>query len=117
MSKLPLPKPDHSFTRKPQSKFAIFLWRRRMWIESTFAFTVMEQWEKILLITIFAVMFVLLITGLIKYLPQRLAVMQRRAVYYLWGGHEGDERLLAQWLSSTVSAGVGGHGEGFHKEL
>jgi hypothetical protein len=26
--------------------------------------------------------------GLFKYLPGHLTVMQRRAVYYLWGGDE-----------------------------
>ena len=40
-------------------------------------------------------------TGLIKYLPQQLALMQRRAAYYIWG--EGDERSLTQWLGVGVS--------------
>lgn len=33
--------------RAPRSKFAAFLWRRRLWIETTFALTMMEPWEKV----------------------------------------------------------------------
>lgn len=67
-------------------------------------------------VTIFIVLFILVLTGLLRYLPQHLIVMQRRAVYYLWG-QEGDERLLWQWLGVGVSAGSGGSGPGVHKEL
>ncbi|KAF7307263.1 Fip1 domain-containing protein [Mycena indigotica] len=46
---LPPPKPDHSFTRRPESPIAVFFWRRRMWFESTFVLSMLEPWEKILL--------------------------------------------------------------------
>ena len=46
-AQLPPPKPDHSFTRRPKSKLALFWWRKRLWIESTFALTVYEPWEKV----------------------------------------------------------------------
>ncbi|KAF8066778.1 hypothetical protein FPV67DRAFT_1496407 [Lyophyllum atratum] len=70
-----------------------------MWIESTFAFTVMEQWEKLLknvltrAVTIFTVTSIIVTIWLIKALPQRLTVMHHRAVYYWWG-NEGDQRAL-----------------------
>ncbi|KAG6828793.1 hypothetical protein H0H92_006732 [Tricholoma furcatifolium] len=110
LSRLPPPKPDRSFTRRPNtdSKWIIFWWRTRIWIEATFAFSVMEDSEKYVLFTVFAITFILIVTGLVKYLPQRLAVMQQRAVYYIWG--QGDERLLRQWLGvgvSVANAGVG----------
>ncbi|KAJ7901618.1 hypothetical protein B0H13DRAFT_2335891 [Mycena leptocephala] len=104
---LPPAKPDHSHTRRPTSKLGVFLWRRRMWFESTFVLSMLEPWEKILLITIFAVLFLLVCSGFVMYFPHHLVVMQRRAVYYLWG-QEGGERYLWQWL------GLGG---GLHKEL
>lgn len=66
--------------------------------------------------TIFVSLFILVLTGLFRYLPRHLVVMQRRAVYYLWG-QEGDERLLWQWLGLGVSAGSGGSGPGLLKEL
>jgi cytochrome b subunit of formate dehydrogenase len=58
-------------------------------------------------VTIFAVLFLLVCSGFVMYFPHHLVVMQRRAVYYLWG-QEGGERYLWQWL------GLGG---GLHKEL
>lgn len=95
----------------------------------------LEPWEKIVLselnyaffisvistsappsVTIFVSLFILVLTGLFRYLPRHLVVMQRRAVYYLWG-QEGDERLLWQWLGLGVSAGSGGSGPGLLKEL
>ncbi|KAJ7254632.1 hypothetical protein B0H12DRAFT_972904, partial [Mycena haematopus] len=91
---LPPPKPNHSYTRRPtSSKLAVVLWRGRMWFESTFALSMLEPWEKILLITIFVALFTLVCSGIVTYFPQHLVVMQRRAVYYLWG-QEGGERML-----------------------
>ncbi|KAF9791878.1 hypothetical protein BJ322DRAFT_1026029 [Thelephora terrestris] len=34
--------------RPPTSAFGAFVWRCRMWFECTFAFTMLEPWEKIL---------------------------------------------------------------------
>ena len=33
--------------RPPRSKLAAFLWRRRLWVETTFALSMMQPWEKI----------------------------------------------------------------------
>ncbi|KAJ7621190.1 hypothetical protein FB45DRAFT_798945 [Roridomyces roridus] len=106
-AQLPPPKPDHSFTKRPSSFIAVFFWRWRMWVESTFALSMLEPWEKILLITIFSVLFFLICSGIVMYFPRHLRQMHGRVMYYLWG-QEGDERLLWQWL------GLGG---GLHKEL
>ncbi|KAL0958831.1 hypothetical protein HGRIS_014148 [Hohenbuehelia grisea] len=104
----PLPhKPDLSFTKPPKSGLAYVFWRWRMWFESTFVLSMLEPWEKILLLTIIAVFFILVTTGLVKYFPQHLMIMRRRSTYYLWG-QEGDERIFWQWL---------GFGSVGHKEL
>ncbi|KAF8634759.1 hypothetical protein AX15_000722 [Amanita polypyramis BW_CC] len=88
---LPRPRPDRSYaSNPPKSRIGYFLWRRRLWFESTFGLTVMEPWEKMLMMTIFAVLFTLVMTGFVKYLPRNLAFMHRRAMYYLWG-HEGGD--------------------------
>ncbi|KAJ7220523.1 hypothetical protein GGX14DRAFT_325847, partial [Mycena pura] len=100
-AQLPPPKPDHTYTRRPNTKLGVFLWRRRMWIESTFVLSMLEPWEKILLLTIFAVLFVLVGSAIVMYLPHHLAVMKGRAMYYLWG-QEGDERALWQWLGFGI---------------
>jgi hypothetical protein len=49
---LPVPKPDLRATRRPPkdaSSFRVFLWRQRIWFESTFVLSMLEPWEKILL--------------------------------------------------------------------
>ncbi|KAF8066779.1 hypothetical protein FPV67DRAFT_1496409 [Lyophyllum atratum] len=112
---LPKPKPDLAFTRPPKSKLGLFLWRRRMWFESTFVLSMLEPWEKILLLTIFVVLFILITMGLFKYLPQHVVIMHRRALYYLWG-QEGDERLLWHWFGNRSSTFLGGR-PGLYKEL
>ncbi|KAG5730843.1 hypothetical protein E4T56_gene6406 [Termitomyces sp. T112] len=103
---LPKPKPDLTATRKPQSPIAIFFWRRRIWFESTFVSSMLEPWEKILLLTILFASVVLVVTGIYKYLPQQIFLIRRRAIYYLWG-QEGDERLLWQWLGLDVDPSPG----------
>ena len=73
------------------------------------------------LVTTFALLFFLVLSGILKYMPHHLVVMRRRAVYYLWG-QEGDERLLWQWLGlgagENASAAAAVIGKlGLHKEL
>ncbi|GLB41050.1 putative small subunit of serine palmitoyltransferase-like [Lyophyllum shimeji] len=111
MTKLPAPKPDRAYARRPKtdSNLVIFLWRTRMWIESTFAFTVMEQWEKLLVLTIFTVTFFIVMAWLIEALPQRLVLTYHRAIYYLWG-HEGNGRIITEWATDGMSGGTRGSG-------
>ncbi|TFK24123.1 hypothetical protein FA15DRAFT_619857 [Coprinopsis marcescibilis] len=106
---LPPAKPDLTFARKPTSKIAIFFWRWRMWFEATFVLSMLEPWEKILLITLFAVMYLFVMSAIVKYFPRHLTVMQQRAMYYLWG-QEGDVRLVWQWLGfgDSTTSGAGG---------
>lgn len=35
-------------------------------------------------------------TGFVKYLPHNLALMYRRAIYYLWGHEGGDIQIFAR---------------------
>ncbi|KAF5310279.1 hypothetical protein D9619_010491 [Psilocybe cf. subviscida] len=95
---LPRPRPGHSsLTRRPDTKLGQFFWRKRIWIESTFALTVYEPWEKVVVISVFAVLWVAITTVIFKYLPRQLIIMRRRALYYLFGA-EVDETLLWQYL-------------------
>lgn len=47
--------------------------------------------------TIVLLLATLILTGLYQYMPHHLVVMQRRALYYLFGS-EGSERSLWQWM-------------------
>ena len=53
-------------------------------------------------VTISALLFVLVLSGLIQFLPQRLTLMQRRAMYYLFG-QEGHRDDLGFWNDTAVS--------------
>ncbi|KIM43574.1 hypothetical protein M413DRAFT_443500 [Hebeloma cylindrosporum] len=95
--KLPPPRPDFSFTKRPKTKTREFFWRWRIWVEATFALTVYEPWEKVVVLTIFAILFVAMLTLMVNYLPRQLVFMRRRTMYYLWG-EDWEERALWSYL-------------------
>lgn len=56
--------------------------------------------------TAFFILFVLVFTGVLKYMPQHLAFLHRRGMYYLLG-KEDDPRLLWQWVSKLLAGDAG----------
>ncbi|TFK70003.1 hypothetical protein BDN72DRAFT_819418 [Pluteus cervinus] len=110
---MPPPRPDFSYLRQPQSKLGKFFWRKRMWFEANLSLSMLEPWEKITVACFLTVLLTLLLTGLFKYLPQHLHVMQRRAVYYLSG--EEDETFLWHWIGSVMH--IAKQTLGLHDEL
>ncbi|KAF9450867.1 hypothetical protein P691DRAFT_809388 [Macrolepiota fuliginosa MF-IS2] len=54
----------------------------------------MEPWERMVVLTLFALVSLLVCTGLVRYFPQQLAGLQRRTMYYLWG--HADELPILQ---------------------
>ncbi|RDX49173.1 hypothetical protein OH76DRAFT_1312347, partial [Lentinus brumalis] len=71
--------------RPPRSLIGEFLWRRRVWIEVTFALSMLEPWEKFLVVVVMYLTLGLLLTGIYLYLPHHLAFLTARASYYLLG--------------------------------
>lgn len=78
-----------ALSRTPTSAVRRFLWRRQIWFESTFALSMLEPWEKILFMTVILFVSTLSVVGAIRYLPNHVAVISRRALFYLHGGAEG----------------------------
>ncbi|KAI9429025.1 hypothetical protein H4582DRAFT_387163 [Lactarius indigo] len=76
--------PDLALVYKPPNSRR-FIWHWRMLFESTFALSMLEGWEKILVVALMSVFWGLLITGIYRYLPYHLEFLYRRAVYYLLG--------------------------------
>ena len=64
----------------------------------------------IMIVTISAILFVLLITSLLKYLHHRLVVMRGRAVW----DQEREEGLLWQWIG--LASGEGGTLNSYNRE-
>jgi len=94
--------PSQYTYRPPKSALGAFLWRRQMWFEATFALSMLEPWEKILVVSIVLLLMTLVLTGLYQYMPHHLVVMQRRATYYLFGQDSGGaERSLWQWVGGS----------------
>ncbi|RPD56569.1 hypothetical protein L227DRAFT_465544, partial [Lentinus tigrinus ALCF2SS1-6] len=69
----------------PRSVVGKFLWRRRVWVEVTFALSMLEPWEKFLVMVVMYLTLGLLLTGMYLYLPHHLAFLSARAAYYLFG--------------------------------
>ncbi|KAI0288328.1 hypothetical protein BC826DRAFT_882640, partial [Russula brevipes] len=76
--------------RPPSSAFRRFIWKWRMWFESTLALSMLEGWEKILIVALMAMFWGLLITGIYRYLPYHLQFLYQRAIYYLSGTEQKD---------------------------
>jgi hypothetical protein len=47
----------------------------------------LEPWEKLLLITLFASLNLLLLAAIVMYFPAHLSSMRTRGAYYLWGSN------------------------------
>ncbi|KAI0328742.1 hypothetical protein GY45DRAFT_1254341 [Cubamyces sp. BRFM 1775] len=71
--------------RKPESPIARFFWRRRVWVEVTFALSMLEPWEKILVMFVMYAALILLTIGCVLYLPQHISFLHARAAYYFFG--------------------------------
>ncbi|KAI0635402.1 hypothetical protein C8Q77DRAFT_1217242 [Trametes polyzona] len=97
--------------RPPKNPVGAFLWRQRFWIETTSGLSLLEPWEKILILAIFYLLITLVFTGLYKFVPQQLPLLHRRLVYYFFGNDESAaaavsvRHLVADWVRHNVSAG------------
>ncbi|PVF93302.1 hypothetical protein CPB86DRAFT_715759 [Serendipita vermifera] len=79
----------------PKSAVGRFFWRKKMWVEATFALSMLERWEKILVVTLFVSVWALFIAGATVYLPQHLKFLTRRTRYYLLGNER--ESFHVEW--------------------
>ncbi|KAI0055972.1 hypothetical protein BV25DRAFT_1814872 [Artomyces pyxidatus] len=101
--------------KAPRNFVARFAWRWRLWFEATFVFTLLEPWEKGVLITILGVFLTLFLTGIYKYLPYHLAFVYQRGKYYLLGTEQGDwssvQRAGTAVLASLKTSPVMAHAD------
>lgn len=89
--------------RPPKSPIAALLWRRRIWLETTFGLSVLEPWEKLLvckslmpvrrncqsyrssliipIVVVFYLLLSLVLMGFLKYLPLQLIRLEPRMLY------------------------------------
>ncbi|KAI9066156.1 hypothetical protein FKP32DRAFT_1674114 [Trametes sanguinea] len=98
----------HLPLRPPKNPVGAYLWRWRVWFETTSGLVVFEPWEKILILTVFYLLLTLVLTGLYKFLPQQLPQLYRRLLYYFFGSEESDVAATAVSVSSSVRHLVAG---------
>ncbi|EJC98059.1 uncharacterized protein FOMMEDRAFT_32255 [Fomitiporia mediterranea MF3/22] len=70
---------------QPEGFIAKTLWRLWMKTKATFAFSMLEAWEIILIFVITGIVTVLVTIALVRYLPYTILSASRRAHYYLSG--------------------------------
>ncbi|CAE6420483.1 unnamed protein product [Rhizoctonia solani] len=76
---------------KSRSPVRKFLWRKRVWFESTFGLSVMEPWERNMVLTFFFIAWALLTIACYRTLPSTLKFWSERTMFYLHGyGNETD---------------------------
>jgi len=88
--------------RAPDNFLGTFLWKWRLWFETTFALSMLQPWEKVLIMFIVNSVLFLLTTGILLYFPSHLVTMSKRAMYYLLG-NEGADMGLSESISRLVS--------------
>ncbi|EKM53107.1 uncharacterized protein PHACADRAFT_259275 [Phanerochaete carnosa HHB-10118-sp] len=99
--------------RPPKSSLGAYIWRKRLWFESTFALTMLQPWEKVLLMTLFNSFLVLFMTGFCLYFPYHLTFVAGRAKYYLLGQENPEvgvaasiQRLVMSWRWNDTSTRI-----------
>ncbi|KAH9918097.1 uncharacterized protein B0H18DRAFT_883123 [Fomitopsis serialis] len=75
----------HMPYRAPRSRLAKFVWRRRLWLETTFALSMMQPWEKVVVMCAVWLLLGLFVTTAYLYFPQHVRYLCGRARYYLDG--------------------------------
>ncbi|KAI0916579.1 hypothetical protein AcW1_010134 [Taiwanofungus camphoratus] len=91
--------------RPPPNSIGTVLWRKRLWFETTTGLSLLEPWEKILMLCIIYLMLTLVVTGLVKYAPQSFMMLQHRVAYYLFG-YEPEKsvgHVVAGWAAHNMS--------------
>jgi len=71
--------------QEPKGIVAKFFWRIWIFISTTFAFSMMEPWEHILVFAVVGIMLSLFSVGIYSYVPRYAGVAFSQARYYLYG--------------------------------
>ncbi|KAL6302897.1 hypothetical protein BKA93DRAFT_826992 [Sparassis latifolia] len=95
------------YYRPPPNPLARFLWRKRIMFETTMGLSGIEPWERVLVSLVVCVVSLLLFQSFRAYIPQILAIIQRRSAFYFFG-YEPDkgaavDRIVAGWVAGNAS--------------
>ena len=112
--------------RPPTNPVGAFIWRRRMWIETTMGLSLLEPWEKLMSCACFLLLsfflslslrltyawlyigiffyslLLLTITSVWKFTPLQLSLLQERLTYYFYG-HETKSAAVVTRVVSRLA--------------
>ncbi|KAI0917478.1 hypothetical protein AcW1_007331 [Taiwanofungus camphoratus] len=88
----------------PRNPVAAFFWRKRVIVETSTGTVGLDVWEKVLVVSVFFLMLTYVCTGIIKYLPQYLMLLQRQVLYHLCdNGRESIGPVIQEWAAQNAS--------------
>ncbi|WVR07083.1 hypothetical protein IAU60_004122 [Kwoniella sp. DSM 27419] len=94
---------------RPAPGFRRFIWDKRVLIESTFALSMMQPWEKVLIVGTLFITLLLFWVSVYSYYPSHLAYLSRRFAYYVYGDETADVRgYFREWVKAQVGRGLDG---------
>lgn len=78
----------------PQNPIAAFVWRCRLWLEVTFALSMLQPWEKLLTIISFYTVLFLVSTTFMVYIPTGVALVHSRLAFFAFGSEPAATSLV-----------------------
>ncbi|KAH8114484.1 hypothetical protein DFH11DRAFT_1594743 [Phellopilus nigrolimitatus] len=89
--------------KQPSGLVSGFIWRIWIWTETTFALSLMEPWEIILIFIVVGIMTMVLTVGLVRYFPHTIMAALQRAQYYFSGSDSLVKSLKDEaWASGRI---------------
>ncbi|WVQ86064.1 hypothetical protein IAT38_008232 [Cryptococcus sp. DSM 104549] len=97
------------YTPRPPPGIRRRLWDWSMWFQSTFALSMMQPWEKAVILSTLSIVTLLFWISVYTYLPNHLAYLSRRFAYYVYGDETAEVDLLGpvgEWVEEGWVKGV-----------
>ncbi|WRT66412.1 uncharacterized protein IL334_003368 [Kwoniella shivajii] len=97
------------YPARPPPGIRRVIWNQRIWLESTFATSMMQPWEVALIVTVLATVTLLIWFSIYTYLPSHIAYLARRWSYYVYGDENVEVTApIKIWIRSQFGKAFGG---------
>ncbi|WWC89282.1 uncharacterized protein L201_004203 [Kwoniella dendrophila CBS 6074] len=94
---------------RPSPGIRRVIWNQRMWLESTFAMSMMQTWEKALIVTVLALVTLLVWFSLYTYFPSHVKYLAKRWSYYVYGDETVEVSApIKAWIKLQLQNLLGG---------
>jgi len=94
---------DYQGPPPPKGTIRRKLWEISLKIDAAFAFTLIDRWEKYLILITFGIITFVFWLSVITYYPRHLAYLSRRFSYYVFDDENVSLALvLKEWIGSEI---------------